>query len=83
MAADLVIITFGMTETWFDQETNLALAEAPSPRLVKEYPERFVYRSLSHQQCLNTLKSIYAILRGLKGSASKVKSVSSVIEKPT
>lgn len=63
LAADLVIITFGMTETWFDQETNLALAEVPSPRLIKEYPERFVYRSLSHQQCLDSLKSTYAILK--------------------
>lgn len=61
--ADVVILTLGMIETWFDQETNLALAEVPSPRLIKEYPERFVYRALSQQQCLDALKGSYSLLQ--------------------
>ncbi len=63
LSADLIIITLGMIETWFDQETNIALAEIPSPRLMKEYPERFVYQALSQKQCLDTLKAIHLLLQ--------------------
>lgn len=61
--ADLVIITLGLTETWFDRTTRLALAETPSPRLLKQYPDRFGCKLLTYLECTSVLKSIYTILR--------------------
>lgn len=62
-AADLIILTLGMIETWFDQETNIALAEVPSPRLMKEYSSRFIYQALNQQKCLDTLRAIHLLLK--------------------
>lgn len=61
--ADLVIVTLGLTETWYDRTTKLALTEAPSPRLIKQYPERFGLKPLFYQDCLAVLKSICALLQ--------------------
>ena len=61
--ADLVIITLGLTETWFDRTTRIALAEVPSPRLLKQYGDRFACKILSYPECANVLQSIYRILR--------------------
>ena len=61
--ADLVIVTLGLTETWFDRTTKLALTEAPSPRLMKDYPDRFGFRQLYYPDCVTLLKSICALLR--------------------
>ena len=61
--ADLVILTLGLTETWFDRTTHLALAEVPSPRLIKQYPDRFACKLLSYPECAKVLQSIYSILQ--------------------
>ncbi len=61
--ADLVIVTLGLTETWYDRTTKLALTEAPSPRLIKQYPERFGLKPLFYQDCLVLLKSICTLLQ--------------------
>ncbi|WP_017327394.1 GSCFA domain-containing protein [Synechococcus sp. PCC 7336] len=61
--ADLVIITLGLTETWFDRTTRIALAEAPSPRLFEQYPGRFACKILSYPECATVLSSIYSILQ--------------------
>ena len=62
-AADLVVITLGLTETWFDLVAGIALTEAPSPRLRKQYPDRFTFRVLPHAECLAALAGAIAILR--------------------
>ena len=61
--ADLVIVTLGLTETWFDRVTRLALAEVPSPRLLKQYPERFGCKLLSCSECESILKSMHTLMR--------------------
>ena len=61
--ADLVIITLGLTETWYDLVTKLALTEVPSPRLLKEYPDRFGFKPLFYPECVTLLKSICSLLR--------------------
>lgn len=61
--ADLVIITLGLTETWFDRLTKLAITEAPSPRLMKLYPQRFGFKQLYHPDCIKVLQSICALLK--------------------
>ncbi|MGF1536040.1 MAG: GSCFA domain-containing protein [Elainellaceae cyanobacterium] len=61
--ADLVIITLGLTETWFDRTTQLALAECPSPRLRKQYPQRFACKVLNYPECAALLKSTHTLLK--------------------
>jgi hypothetical protein len=61
--ADLVIVTLGLTETWYDRTTKLALTEAPSPRLIKQHPKRFGLKFLLYQDCIALLKSICTLLQ--------------------
>ncbi|MEL7039707.1 MAG: GSCFA domain-containing protein [Cyanobacteria bacterium J06592_8] len=61
--ADLVILTLGLTETWFDRVTRRALTEIPSPRLMKQYPNRFEFKILSYPECLAVLQSVCALLK--------------------
>ena len=61
--ADLVIVTLGLTETWYDRHTKLALTEVPSPRLLKDHPDRFGFKQLFFADCITLLKSICALLR--------------------
>ncbi len=70
--ADLVIITLGLTETWFDRTTQLALAEAPSPRLLKQYPKRFALKLLTYSECSSVLKSIQALLHQYGHAEQKI-----------
>lgn len=63
-AADLVVVTLGLTEAWRDRETGLVLAEAPSPRLLQQYPQRFTFEVLSYETCLTALQSLRALLQG-------------------
>ena len=62
-SADVVILTLGLTETWFDRTTRTALAEVPSPRLLKAFPERFGCKLLKYSDCEVVLNSIYALLK--------------------
>ena len=62
-SADVVILTLGLTETWFDKTTKQALTEAPNPRWKKQYPDRFGFRILEYPDCVKLLKSIYAMLQ--------------------
>lgn len=61
--ADLVILTLGLTETWFDRLTQRALVEMPSPRLMKQYPDRFSFKILSCAECLAVLQSTCTLLK--------------------
>lgn len=62
-SADVVILTLGLTETWFDKTTKQALTEAPNPRWKKQYPDRFGFRILEYPDCVKLLQSIYAMLQ--------------------
>lgn len=76
--ADLAVITLGLTETWFDRVTGIALAEAPSPRLRQKYPDRFAFKVLSHAECLAALEGAVALLKARKPDLKIVVTVSPV-----
>ncbi len=61
--ADLVVVTLGLIEAWRDRETGLVLAEAPSPRLLQQYPERFAFEVLSYEDCLQALQAVWGLLQ--------------------
>ena len=60
--ADVVILTLGYVETWFDKELNLYLNSAPSAALIKRSPDRFEYRVLSYSDILDGLNQLYDLL---------------------
>ena len=62
-AADIVILTLGLIETWTDTETGLHLNETPLPKLLARNPERFSFDCLSLEQCEAALEETCAILR--------------------
>jgi len=61
--ADVVIITLGYVETWYDKELDLYLNIAPPPRLCAKFPDRFEFRVLGFEDVLQALEDIYALLK--------------------
>lgn len=49
-ASEIVVVTLGLIETWFDHETGLHLNEAPQLRALKSYPNRWEFRRLGVQE---------------------------------
>lgn len=77
--ADVVILTLGLIETWFDTKSGLYLNEMPAPRLITKEPDRFEFRILSVDDCRETLREIHALLkRNSKGDQKLVITVSPV-----
>lgn len=61
--ADVVIITLGYVEAWYDKELDLYLNIAPPPRLCAKFPDRFEFRVLGFDDVLRALEDIYALLK--------------------
>ena len=61
--ADVVIVTLGYVETWFDRSLGLYLNIAPPQAAVKAEPERFEFRVLSYGDVLDGLTRLHALLQ--------------------
>lgn len=70
--ADVVILTLGLIEAWFDRATNLYLNEMPAPRLIAKEPGRFGFKCLSVDECRNALDQIFDLLARHGKSGQKV-----------
>ena len=60
--ADVVIVTLGYVETWYDRELGIYLNTSPPQPLVKSHPDRFEFRVLSYQDILTALRDLYTLL---------------------
>lgn len=60
--ADVVIVTLGYVETWYDTKLDLYLNIAPPAAICKKDPERFEFRVLSYTDVLNALNDLHALL---------------------
>jgi len=60
--ADVIVITLGYVETWYDLELEHYLNSSPPQPLIKAHPGRFEFRVLSYQDVLQTLHDIHALL---------------------
>jgi tetratricopeptide (TPR) repeat protein len=58
----VVIITLGLAEAWFDEETGLYLNTAPPPGAMRRCPGRFRLDVLSHDDILNSLERVWDLL---------------------
>lgn len=53
--ADVIIMTLGMTESWFDDYNQTVLPVSPSPWLIKRFPNRFKFFNSSLEEVLQDL----------------------------
>ena len=60
--ADVVVITLGYAETWFDTKLGVYLNTSPPLALVKAEPDRFEFRVLSYDDILSCLHKIRILL---------------------
>lgn len=60
--ADVIILTLGYVETWFDRKLGLYLNIAPPLTSINAEPERFEFRVLSYHDILDGLNALHALL---------------------
>ena len=60
--ADVVIVTLGYVEAWYDTQLDLYLNILPPPQLCKAEPDRFEFRVLGFDDVLGALEDIHALL---------------------
>jgi GSCFA family len=70
--AELVVLTLGLSEAWFDNHSGLYLNVAPSEHLVRHHPGRFDLHVLDAAQTLQMLAEIDALLRTALGPRLKL-----------
>jgi hypothetical protein len=66
--SDLVIITLGLVEAWFDEETGLFLNRPPPHSFADHHRRRFALRQLDVRDCVGLLEPAFDALssRGIK-----------------
>lgn len=62
-SADVVILTLGYVETWYDTELGLYLNVPPPAPQIKDQPDRFEFRVLSYSDVLEGLNELYDLLK--------------------
>lgn len=62
--ADLIFVTIGVTENWFDTKTSLYINGMPPPQLEKDEPGRFELHDWQVEDVHACLSRIYALLQG-------------------
>lgn len=79
MSADVIIITLGLVECWYDTKTELYLNVAPGGKLIERYPDRFEFHVLDYDDISSALEEMYALLlKNRKGTLKLLITVSPV-----
>jgi GSCFA family len=60
--ADVIILTLGYVETWYDRKLDLYLNVVPPSQVIKAEPERFEFRVLSYGDIMQALEALHALL---------------------
>ncbi len=60
--ADVVIVTLGYVETWFDTKLGLYLNVFPPVQAIRAEPDRFEFRVLSYGDIMKGLNELYDLL---------------------
>lgn len=61
--ASVVIVTLGLTETWYDTKTGLSLNRPPAINTVRAMPGRFAFKNTSIDDALSSLRAMIDLLR--------------------
>jgi len=70
--ADVVILTLGMTETWYDAVAGAVLPTPPPPAYIKKFPERFSFFNADYDDVVATLETIVGKIRKHSQKAPKI-----------
>lgn len=76
--SDVVIITLGLIEAWYDKQSQLFLNKPPSFWQVRREPERFSLHTLSANDNLAALEDVRAIIKAANPAARFIITVSPV-----
>lgn len=60
--ADVIIITLGLVEAWYDTQLGLVANVTPDPRVVRKEPDRFVFKRLTYVENMENLEAIHSLL---------------------
>lgn len=60
--ADVIIVTLGLVECWFDAALGVYLNAAPTLKMTEAHPRRFEFHVLDHDEVLETLEELHALL---------------------
>jgi tetratricopeptide (TPR) repeat protein len=60
---DLVILTLGLVEAWYDRQADGFICEVPSQQLLKEHPGRFAFVRLDFAQALQYTQQCIELIR--------------------
>jgi hypothetical protein len=66
--AEVVIITLGLVESWFDRARGVSLNVAPTVKLRTDHPGRFELHVLSYDDVLADLKRLMALVHEVSGA---------------
>nr|WP_321454991.1 GSCFA domain-containing protein [uncultured Cohaesibacter sp.] len=58
-SSQLLVLTLGLVECWYDEENDLYLNVAPSAGVIKKYPGRFHVHVLDYKSNLASLNELY------------------------
>lgn len=70
--ADIVIMTLGLIEAWYDRISGLYLVEAPAPQCIKREPDRFGFEIFDAQRCLDAVKEVRDLLHRHRGKETRL-----------
>ena len=62
--ADVIIVTLGQTETWWDDTAGMYANVFPPAAVHRRHPGRFFFEQLSYDRCLDELEHALALLVG-------------------
>lgn len=77
-SADVVVITLGLVEVWYDRETELYMNATPDARMAAEYPGRFEMHILNYTDNMANLERVRGILMAHNPAARIILTVSPV-----
>lgn len=60
--ADVIVLTLGYVETWFDRKLGLYLNVVPPMQAIRAEPDRFEFRVLSYADVMEGLEELHRLL---------------------
>jgi len=61
--ADIIVITLGLTECWYDKKAKQYLNVTPGPRVMKKYAEQLEFRVLNYKENIDFLQKSYDLIK--------------------
>ena len=61
--ADVIVVTLGLVEVWWDSHNEIYLNEMPSKALIDKHADRFEFQTMTPDQVFTSVSSIVEILK--------------------